>query len=100
MTYTAPGIYSEKIHPLFQDFSQTDLNITKKYGGPDQELFNNKRLCQLMRGDISISSALGKGSTFRVKILPAQPGKLRPDQPPPLQLDTFPNTATGAWNFT
>jgi CheY-like chemotaxis protein len=53
---------------LFKAFSQTDATITRKYGGTGLGLVISRKFCQLMRGDISVQSEYGKGSTFTVDL--------------------------------
>ncbi len=58
---------AEKEHKfIFESFSQQAGQDTRKYGGTGLGLTISKRLCELMHGKISLSSALGKGSSFNV----------------------------------
>lgn len=55
----------EQVQPqLFKAFSQADGNIAARYGGTGLGLSICKQLCQLMAGDISVTSQQGEGSTF------------------------------------
>ena len=65
---TGIGIPSDKIANLFDSFTQVDSSTTRIYGGSGLGLAICKRLCNLMNGDISLSSELGKGSTFTFTI--------------------------------
>lgn len=58
------GIPSDKISALFDPFSQVDASTTRKYGGTGLGLAIVKQLCELMGGEITVSSELGKGSCF------------------------------------
>jgi signal transduction histidine kinase/CheY-like chemotaxis protein len=58
------GIAKEKHSQLFENFSQGDATITRKFGGTGLGLAIIKRLVTLMEGDIGFSSVEGAGSTF------------------------------------
>ncbi|MCF2861327.1 ATP-binding protein [Pseudoalteromonas sp. Cnat2-41] len=58
------GINEQAQPQLFKAFSQADGNIAARYGGTGLGLSICKQLCQLMAGDISVSSQEGEGSTF------------------------------------
>jgi len=68
---TGIGITAKQKENLFQEFSQADASIARKYGGTGLGLAITYRFVQLMKGRISVESEPGKGATFTVQ-LPAQ----------------------------
>ena len=68
---TGIGITAEQKENLFQEFSQADTSIARKYGGTGLGLAITRRFIQIMRGTIAVESQPGRGSTFTI-LLPAE----------------------------
>jgi signal transduction histidine kinase len=69
---TGIGIKDEDVAVIFKYFTQVDQSITRNHGGTGLGLAVCRGFVQLLDGTLSLTSELGKGSTFTV-LLPGRP---------------------------
>ncbi|MDA0117385.1 ATP-binding protein [Vibrio sp. T11.5] len=65
---TGIGMTQEQLDKVFQEFTQADDSITRKYGGTGLGLSICQSLVNLLEGSISVESSLGEGSEFTIKV--------------------------------
>ncbi|MCB0176863.1 MAG: HAMP domain-containing protein [Anaerolineae bacterium] len=63
---TGPGIPTEAQEYIFEAFRQVDGTITREHGGSGLGLSIVKQLTIIMGGSITLTSDIGKGSTFTI----------------------------------
>ncbi len=68
VTDTGIGIDPDKIEQIFDHFMQAEASTTRRFGGTGLGLSISRHIVDVMGGHISVDSAVGKGSTFRVTV--------------------------------
>jgi signal transduction histidine kinase/ActR/RegA family two-component response regulator len=64
VTDTGIGIPADKLHVLFQPFSQVDSSETRRFGGTGLGLSIVRALAEQMGGSVGVDSEEGRGSCF------------------------------------
>jgi CheY-like chemotaxis protein len=70
---TGIGIDPERLHLMFEPFTQADVSTTRLYGGTGLGLAIVREIVELMGGTITADSTPGRGSTFRFSVELAAP---------------------------
>jgi signal transduction histidine kinase/DNA-binding NarL/FixJ family response regulator len=62
------GIQEDKQQLIFEEFTQADESIEKKYGGTGLGLTISKKIVEILGGKLSLKSVYGKGSVFEIQL--------------------------------
>lgn len=65
---TGIGIPTEKLRVIFQSFRQLDAGLARSYSGLGLGLALSDKLARLMGGEINVTSEMGVGSVFTVRV--------------------------------
>jgi len=71
VTDSGIGMTEPQMAKLFEAFTQAEASTTRTYGGTGLGLAITRKFCQMLNGDVTVSSERGKGSVFTVSLPPA-----------------------------
>ncbi|MBN2762059.1 MAG: response regulator [Bacteroidales bacterium] len=85
---TGIGIEESKLNTIFEDFTQAEMNTTRKYGGTGLGLSIVRKLVELHNGNIDCISKKNQGTkiTCRLPYLTGDEKQLKRDVEPPLSI--------------
>jgi adenylate cyclase len=81
------GMTPQQMAKLFEEFSQAEATTARQYGGTGLGLAITRKLCRMMGGDVTVTSEVGKGSVFTIRLpagtaAPAASSELMPEIEP------------------
>lgn len=82
VTDTGIGMTPEQLDKVFDPFTQADSSTTRNFGGTGLGLAITRNFCQMLHGDVTVTSEPGKGSRFVVRL---------PVEPPPAEAAAAPD---------
>ncbi len=95
---TGRGIAEDRIEGLFRPFEQGDPSSTRREGGTGLGLTIARRLTEMLGGTIEVESALGVGSSFRVRVPMQRTAPYDPPEVPDLRDGAVVLVEPDAWS--
>lgn len=92
---TGIGISAEELGRLFANFNQASASTSSRFGGTGLGLSHSQKLAGLLGGRISVTSEVGKGSVFTVRI-PADLATIEKTKPAESRGEPVPGAMTAA----
>ena len=68
VTDTAIGMTPEQMGKQYEQFSQAEATTARQYGGTGLGLAITRKLARMMGGDVTVTSEVGKGSVFTIRL--------------------------------
>lgn len=68
VTDSGVGMTAEQLEAGFKPFQQADGSATRRFGGLGLGLALTEHLVRMMGGEIAVTSKMGEGTTFRVRL--------------------------------
>ncbi|MBT8337395.1 MAG: PAS domain S-box protein, partial [Gemmatimonadetes bacterium] len=78
---TGVGIPEDRLEAIFEAFAQADQTTSRRFGGTGLGLAISRSMCRLLGYDLEVTSTVGEGSTFTIRIL--EPRRADPRAPIP-----------------
>lgn len=88
---TGIGIPEDQQKQIFESFQQQQGQNYGKFGGTGLGLTISKRLAEMMGGDLSVTSELGKGSSFKIQLWDVLVPSLNDVEVDPVEEETLSN---------